>query len=338
MERISATLPDISGRVDFSMYNHVQGWDNEREKPKRQISQDRNVKMKRFKKVYIEITNVCNLRCDFCIQNRRTPEFMGMEDFRRIIDQIKDYTDHVYFHLLGEPLLSPGLEGFLKYCEEAGLKVNLTTNGTLVGKTREVLLASRSLRKVSFSLHSYEANRKMISLESYLQDIMDFVREASDKGIICELRLWNLDSSKGTGKNAENDRILGIIGESLCLQSISGMLDQAVAKTGMKLKPNVYLGFQEKFQWPELVVLEGGQSENAFCYGLRDQIGILVDGTVVPCCLDSQGTIRLGNVHDTALMDILDSERVRAIYDGFTNRKPSEALCRSCSYAQRFST
>lgn len=292
--------------------------------------------MRRFKKVYIEITNVCNLSCDFCIQNRRPPEFMAMEDFRRIIDEIKGYTDHVYFHLLGEPLLSPGLEGFLHYCEEAGLKVNLTTNGTLTGKKRNILLASRSLRKVSFSLHSYEANRQLITLESYLLEIMDFVRDAAGKGIICELRLWNLDSGHQKGKNEENDRILGIVGESLCLPDLPGMLGQAAGKTGMKLKENVYIGFQEKFQWPELELLEENPVEESFCYGLRDQIGILVDGTVVPCCLDSQGTIPLGNIHETALTDILASERVEGIYDGFTSRKPVEALCRNCNYAQRF--
>lgn len=297
-----------------------------------------NVEMKRFKKVYIEITNVCNLSCDFCIQNRRAPEFMAMEDFSRIIAEIKGYTDHVYFHLLGEPLLSPELGGFLHCCEEAGLKVNLTTNGTMVAKMGDILLASPALRKVSFSLHSYEANRQLISLESYLRDIMDFVREAAEKGVICELRLWNLDSGKERGKNEENERILRILRESLCLPGGSDLPDSVEAKAGTKLKKNVYLGFQEKFQWPELGFLEDNPSENAFCYGLRDQIGILVDGTVVPCCLDSQGTIRLGNLHETSLRDILESERVRSIYDGFTNRKPAEALCRSCSYAHRFTS
>lgn len=292
--------------------------------------------MKRFKKVYIEITNVCNLRCDFCIQNRRKPAYMEMEDFRRIIDEIKDVTDHVYFHLLGEPLLSPGLEGFLRYCEESGLNVNLTTNGTLIKKEKDILLASRSLRKVSFSLHSYEANRQLISLESYLEDIMAFVRDASEKGVLCELRLWNLDSEHLKGKNEENDRILDFITGSLGLPDLEGTEGPGKGKRGLKLMKNVYLGFQEKFQWPELEVMEKDSPEKAFCYGLRDQIGILVDGTVVPCCLDSQGTIRLGNIHETPLQVILASERAKDINDGFTSKKPVEALCRSCSYARRF--
>lgn len=292
--------------------------------------------MKRFKKVYIEITNVCNLKCDFCIQNRRKAQFMEMAHFRRVIDEVKGYTDHVYFHLLGEPLLAPELEGFLRYCEEADLRVNLTTNGTLVAKRRNILLASKSLRKMSFSLHSYEANLAMIPFVTYLSGITDFIREASAKGIICEMRLWNLDSGQLKGKNEENDRILDFITESLGLPAIEGQNGTVDVRRGLKLMENVYLGFQEKFQWPELEVLSGTTSQQAFCLGLRDQIGILVDGTVVPCCLDSQGTISLGNIHEAPLQAILASERARGIYDGFTARKPVEALCRGCSYARRF--
>lgn len=292
--------------------------------------------MKRFKKVYIEVTNVCNLACDFCIQNRRKAAFMEMAHFRRVIDEVKVYTDHVYFHLLGEPLLAPELEGFLDYCGEAGLRVNLTTNGTMVGKRRDTLLSSSALRKVSFSLHSFEANEAKIPFETYLSGILDFITEASVKGIICEMRLWNLDSAQLKGKNAENDRILDFITDALGLPDIEGMEGTGKGKSGLKLKENVYLGFQEKFQWPELQVNGGPVPQQAFCLGLRDQIGILVDGTVVPCCLDSQGTIRLGNIHDSPLDAILASERARGIYDGFTARKPVEALCRSCSYARKF--
>jgi MoaA/NifB/PqqE/SkfB family radical SAM enzyme len=292
--------------------------------------------MKRFKKVYIEITNVCNLACDFCIQNRRKAAFMEMAQFRRVIDEVKAYTDHVYFHLLGEPLLAPELGGFLHYCGEAGLKVNLTTNGTLVAQRRDILLSSKALRKVSLSLHSYEANLMDIPFETYLSGILDFIRAASVKGIICEMRLWNLDSTQLKGKNAENDRILDFITDALGLPDIEGMNGAGRGKSGLKLKENVYLGFQEKFQWPEIQVLGGAAPPQAFCLGLRDQIGILVDGTVVPCCLDSQGTISLGNIHESPLGAILASRRATGIYDGFTARKPVEGLCRSCSYAERF--
>ena len=90
----------------------------------------------------------------------------------------------------------------------------------------------------------------------------------------------------------------------------------------------------QKFKWPEQN--EKMISEEIFCQGLRNQIAILVDGTVVPCCLDSEGKIDLGNIFDMPLKDILESKEVKLIYEGFSNRVAVEDLCKRCSYATRF--
>ena len=60
---------------------------------------------------------------------------------------------------------------------------------------------------------------------------------------------------------------------------------------------------------------------------------MLVDGTVVPCCLDSAGVLDLGNLFQQNLDEVLASPRARAIYDGFTRHKAVEPLCRRCGYA-----
>ena len=76
--------------------------------------------------------------------------------------------------------------------------------------------------------------------------------------------------------------------------------------------------------------------ENHGCYGLRDQVGVLSDGTVVPCCLDHNGDIRLGNIYEQPIEEILNSPRAKAMVEGFSCRKAAEELCRKCGYARRF--
>ena len=78
---------------------------------------------KRFKKAYLEIGNVCNLSCSFCPGTRRKPRQMTVEEFALAAGKLRKYTDYLYFHLMGEPLLHPQLEGFLKIAADMGYKV-----------------------------------------------------------------------------------------------------------------------------------------------------------------------------------------------------------------------
>lgn len=290
--------------------------------------------MKFFKKVYIEITNVCNLSCDFCPKTKRSPKRNTKDDFLHIINAVKPHTNHVYFHLLGEPTMHPELETYLEICKEHNLKVNLTTNGTLIQQVQSVLLNAPALRQINISLHSFESNDAGVEMESYIKGITDFINQATSQShVICSLRLWNMDSPSLKGKNTLNETIFSLLEQELGLElTIREALQE---KSGVKLKKNVYLNMAEKFEWPE----QSGDTinEEVFCYGLRDQIGILVDGTVVPCCLDSEGQIALGNIFKTPFQDIIESERSQRIYDGFSKRRAVEKLCQSCGYAKRYS-
>ena len=289
--------------------------------------------MKRFKKVYIEITNVCNLSCDFCPKTQRAPKRTTKTDFLHIIKAVKPYTDYVYLHLLGEPTMHPELEDYLSACEEHGLKVNLTTNGTLLNKVQDVLVKAAALRQVNISLHSFESNHHELDMKTYIKRVTDFVNEVTKKSqVICSLRLWNLDSETLKAKNKLNETIFKLLEEELGLEIT--IRDALLEKTGIKLRKNVYLNMAEKFEWPKQA--RSSVNEEVFCYGLRDQIGILVDGTVVPCCLDSEGQIALGNIFETPLDEIITSERSQRIYQGFSNRRAVEELCQRCSYARRY--
>lgn len=287
--------------------------------------------MKKFKKVYIETTNICNLSCNFCPKTSRKLSFMDEKSFEHIIESVKPYTDHVYFHLMGEPFLNTNLKRFLEISKENELKVNITTNGTLLNNVKDVLINAPVLRQINISLHSFEANNEGVDFNEYIDIIISFVKEITEKtNVICSLRLWNLDT-RYTASNNMNIDILKLLENEFNLDC--DLKEKLKEKNSFKLKNNVYISMGEKFKWPSLKVEELG--ERAFCYGLRDQIGILVDGTVVPCCLDSEGSIPLGNVFEKTLEDILNSKRARDIYDGFSSRNAVEELCKRCGFINR---
>ena len=283
--------------------------------------------MTALRKVYLEITNVCNLACDFCPGTRRTKSFLSAEQFRVLAGRIRPHTQYLYLHLMGEPLLHPQLDELLSIAEELDFKVMLTTNGTLLPRRQELLCTSPALRKTSISLHSFEGNKPAGTLESYLNGCITYAKAAAQAGKLCAFRLWNLDGETTQGANQENDHIL-----QLLHAAFPG--EWKTDWKGATLAPHIYLEWGEKFEWPDLTASE--HEGKAFCYGLRDHVGVLCDGTVVPCCLDHEGDIPLGDLFEQPLDEILASSRAQAIYNGFSNGSACEELCRKCGYSRRF--
>ena len=277
---------------------------------------------KRFNKIYLEISNVCNLSCAFCPGTKRRPRIMETAEFAALLPKLQPWTDYLYFHLMGEPLCHPYLQEYLRLAGEAGFKVILTTNGTLLSDRQDILLAAPGLHKVNISLHAFEANDLQMSFEDYLSGCFAFGKAAEGEKLI-SYRLWN-----GGGQDALNRQILDTM-----KQYFPGQWVQE--RKGIRIGQRVYLEYGDKFDWPDLSAQDGG--ETVFCYGLRDQLGVLCDGTVVPCCLDHEGDLALGNLLTDSMEDILESPRARAIFEGFSRGQAAEELCRKCGYARRFS-
>ena len=280
----------------------------------------------RFAKAYVEITNVCNRSCSFCPKTRRAPAFMQPEDFDTILARLSGWTEYLYFHLMGEPLLHPHLARYLHRAGEHGFRVILTTNATLLRQEEEILLSAPALHKVNLSLQSFEANAVGV-LEDYVNQCAAFAVKASSQGILINFRLWNLDGDDTTGRNTENDKILSLLSKIF-------PRPWTPVRGGERLAPGAFLNWGETFRWPDLH--ETDVRPHHFCYGLRDQIGVLCDGTVVPCCLDHEGGISLGNLLQEDLQTILDRPRTQAMIAGFRRAEAVEPLCQRCGYANRF--
>ncbi len=274
-----------------------------------------------FRKIYVEISNICNLSCRFCPGTRRPKRAMTPEELSTLLPKLRPYTDYLYFHLMGEPLLHPQLDTFLTLAGQAGFKVILTTNGTLLARHREMLLSCPALHKINISLHAFEANDLADPFEQYLNDCFSFGKASGGKKLIV-YRLWNQG-----GEDTRNEQVLREMGRYFPGPWVKERL-------GTRIGERTYLEYGDKFDWPDMSLPEG--STQVFCHGLRDQIGILCDGTVVPCCLDHEGDLALGNAFTQQLDEILSSPRAKDIYEGFSSRQAAEPLCRRCGYARRF--
>jgi len=274
-----------------------------------------------YSRVYVEITNICNMNCSFCHGHSRPSRRMSEEEFSRVLDALEGHTKYIYLHLMGEPLTHPSLPELIRLASERGFKPMITTNGTLLASSGVDLLTC-GLHKINISLHSFEGESGDQQLR-YLSDVTDFAAAAADAGIIVVLRLWNRGHDGG-----KNDVTLDFLRSRL-----DG--EWATNSKGLRVREKLFVEWGDRFEWPDMTAPV--YSDDVFCYGMRDHFGILCDGTVVPCCLDSDGAIALGNIFENDLSDILSSPRATAMKNGFECRRATEELCRRCGYATRFS-
>lgn len=274
------------------------------------------MKMK-FKKVYIEISNICNYSCTFCFKSDRKKNIISPEEFSAILFSIKPYTDYIYLHVLGEPLLHPQLDLLLSMAESEGFHVNITTNGSLLSKQKE-MLAHHHVRQYNVSLHDAEENVQPSEWSHYWSDVIDFANSFSANSYF-SLRLWNQGSESSMTYNKK------------CIDYLEKCFDVKLIDDfrNVKLADHIFLQRSGRFSWPgekELGI------ENRVCYAMRDHIAILVDGTVVPCCLDADASMALGNVHTQSLEEILNGKRAQNIRNGFLSNRVVEPICRDCGF------
>jgi radical SAM protein with 4Fe4S-binding SPASM domain len=287
----------------------------------------------RFHKTYIEISNICNLQCTFCPEVDRPKKILSPEQFAIILKQVLPHTDQITLHLMGEPLSHPDFLKILKICDELGAKVNLTTNGTLLQKYRfEDFFNSTSLRQINFSLHSFTDNFPNEDIRSYLYDILAFSKEASlvKPEMYINYRLWNISNTEDD--ELKNKKIIDYVCEYFQVP-INEKIDVAFKKS-KNITGRIYFHFDSRFRWPSPLDPEIG--DKGFCHALSQQIGIHADGTVIPCCLDKEANIPLGNILNENFQDILQKKRLTEMRDGFKNHLLTEELCKKCTYIKRF--
>ena len=266
-----------------------------------------------YKKIYLEITNNCNLSCSFCSKNNRKKRYMNKEEFTYIIDKLKKHTKYLYFHVLGEPTLHPNICEFIDIASKY-YKVNITTNGYLIDKIKNC----NNIRQINISLQSFNSKYGK-TLEEYMNSIFNAVDVLSNNTYI-SYRFWI--------NSKYNKELLEKINKKY---NTNLKIDEL--KNNTTISKNVFISINNEFIWPDLN--NNYYNEFGKCYALIDHIAILVDGTIVPCCLDSKGIIKLGNIFEDNIDDLIKSDKYQNMLNGFKNNKKEELLCRKCNFLDK---
>ena len=282
-----------------------------------------------YSRVYVEITNICNRSCSFCPGTVRPLRRMSLSEFDRVTDRLQGVTEYIYYHVMGEPLTHPQLPDLIRLAKDKGFKSAITTNGTLLPSHGQELVDA-GVYKVNISVHSFEDGEDSKAHGKYLDGLLDFADHASRSGVLTVLRLWNLDGH-GQALGGNNERTLNYL--RACFPDTKDT-PWKFSPRGARLRNKLHLEYGDRFEWPDMGADDRGNQ--VFCYGLKDHFAILCDGRVVPCCLDREGAITLGNIFETSVEELLASPRATAIREGFKRRCATEELCRRCGYARRF--
>lgn len=276
-----------------------------------------------LKRLYIEITNICNLNCSFCSPLKREKRYMSLNEIEHILKEFKDFNCHIYPHIKGEPLCHPDFEEIILLLVKYKKPVNITTNGVFISKYQDILL--KNARQVNISVHSL-LDGQIKNPKKYLDDIISFGLYAKErKSPNVSYRLWT--ESENESPKDESMNIIKTLSDAFKFD-VSTEIKKG--RNAIKLTDNVYISLMNKFDWPDLNNEKTRTAGN--CLGAKEMLGILADGTVVPCCLDADGIINLGNIFKDSIYDILNTERFLKLNEGFFGGTLSEELCRKCTF------
>lgn len=271
----------------------------------------------KFKKIYVEITNICNKNCSFCPTSLRQKREMKVNEFETVINKIKPITNYIYLHIKGEPLLHSNFPTLIRICNDNNINVNITTNGTLINKQLETLKNYEIIRQINISFHSYNNLEEIQTILKCCDEIIE-----NNKNVNIVYRFWTY--------SRENKHFNDVI-ELICKHyDCNNKKEELINIMNIKIKNRIYFNKDFEFEWPSLT--NNINNPIGFCYGLKTHIGILSDGTVVPCCLDQDGIINLGNIFKQEIDEILTNQKTIKIIENFKQNKRIEKLCQHCSF------
>jgi organic radical activating enzyme len=289
----------------------------------------------RFRQIYIEITNVCNLACPFCPGTSRAPAYMDAGMFAGIAQQVKPLTEQVYFHVMGEPLLHPEFTRFIEICASFELPVAIATNGTLFDTAAAESLLNPIVRQINVSLHSLQQLHSQADKNKQLKQILTFTKKVFETRpeLYINYRLWNLNSPAEELDSGTNGWICRRVEKAFNVT-----IPSAGHSSGRKSRPllnRLYLHLDTRFEWPD-INSDNPLNTKGFCHALGTHFAVLADGAATPCCLDRDGVAALGNCRHQSILSIIDSPRAKTILAGFKNGILIGELCKKCTYCSRF--
>ncbi len=289
-----------------------------------------------FKKVYIEISDICSCKCSFCpsplMKTRR--KTMSLELFEKVLYQVSPLTKRICLHILGDPLEVSNLKEYINLVSKFNLKIDLVTTGKMICDHDFDMLLKPPFHQISFSLSAFLDENNHFK-DDYIANLLEF----------CDFSLANRSDTfinlriQSDFLLSDNEKMIRVLDKfekhfdihlSEHLKHIKLNFAQKIYEKNVKIRlaRKVLLNFKTSFEWRNDNLINSTKT----CYALKDQLGILSDGMVVPCCIDYAGAINLGNIKSESLAQILRSQRVKNIKNGFKQGKIVENYCQKCAY------
>lgn len=286
----------------------------------------------KFYRIYVELTNVCGLSCSFCPTKALPTKQMDLDFFESVIRQAKTYTNEIACHVVGDPLTQSNLHAYLDIIHMYGLKAMLTTSGYFLKKHSYDTLFHPCVKQINISLNSFNKNDTSLTFEQYITPVLTLCKEKLDRKeeLFINLRVWNLDEMMSERHFNEMlfEKLSKAFDTPLSLDNIYKTRPKSI-----RLAYKILVHFDNYFEWPSLHNKNYGHGT---CQGLQSHIAILASGKIVPCCLDCDGVIELGDLHEQSLKEILSAKRAVNMIEGFKENRAVEELCQKCSYKERF--
>ena len=286
----------------------------------------------KFYRIYIELTNVCGLSCSFCPTKELPSKEMDLDFFESVIAQAKHYTKEIACHVVGDPLTQSNLHDYLDIIHKYGMKAMLTTSGYFLKKHRYDTLFHPCVKQINISLNSFNKNDTSLTFEQYMTPVLALCNAKLERkeDLFINLRVWNLDEMMS--ERDFNETLFSTLSKTFNVGLSLDTIYEERPKS-IRLASKILVHFDNYFEWPSLKNQNYGDGT---CQGLQSHIAILASGKVVPCCLDCDGIIELGDLHERTLEEIVTSKRSTSMLNGFKAGKAVEELCQKCSYKDRF--
>ena len=257
---------------------------------------------------------------------------MDLHFFESIVKQAKPYTKEIACHVLGDPLTQSNLHEYLDIIHKYGMKAMLTTSGYFLKKHAYDTLFHPAVKQINISLNSFNKNDTSLTFDQYIKPVLDLCKAKLERQeeLFINLRVWNLDEMMS--ERSFNDTLFAKLSNEFEVKLDLNTIYNEKPKS-IRLDSKILVHFDNYFEWPSLKNQNYGDGT---CQGLQSHIAILASGKVVPCCLDCDAVIELGDLHKESLENILSNKRTVTMIEGFKEGKAVEELCRKCSYKERF--